>query len=176
MSQTMQIPPDDLCWIRTARLTLKPISRLDAHALYPVLADPVLYRFTGGEPPASEAALAEVLQRREARRSPAGDEVWLNWLARETAQASAIGYVQATISAAHTRVAWVIGSRWQGHGYASEMARAVVTWLDEQGVPEIQACVHPDHTASRKVAERAGLQPTKEQHNGEQVWSRAALT
>ena len=168
----MEIPPNDLCWIRTDRLTLKPISRLDAPALYPILADPALYQFTGGEAPASESVLADILRRREARCSPAGDEVWLNWVAYETILTSAIGYVQATISATSTRLAWVIGSSWQRRGYASEMARAVVAWLEERGVPDIQAYVHPDHVASRKVAERAGLQPTGDHQNGEQRWSR----
>jgi RimJ/RimL family protein N-acetyltransferase len=168
----MDIPPDDLCWIRTVRLTLKPISRLDAQALYPVLADPALYQFTGGEPPASESELADILQRREARRSPAGDEVWLNWVAHEAILANAVGYVQATISSMSTRLAWVVGSRWQRRGFASEMARAVVEWLEERGAPDIEACVHPDHVASEKVAVRAGLRPTGKHHDGEQLWSR----
>jgi RimJ/RimL family protein N-acetyltransferase len=153
-------------------MTLAPISRRDARDLYPILLDPALYLFTGGDPPASEAALADVLQRREARRSPAGDEVWLNWVARESVLAGAIGYVQATISSTSTRLAWVIGSTWQRRGYASEMARAVVEWLERRGVPNIEALVHPDHVASRTVASRAGLQPTGEHHNGEQLWSR----
>jgi RimJ/RimL family protein N-acetyltransferase len=168
----MEIPPDEMCWIRTHRLTLTPISRQDAKMLYPVLSDPALYLFTGGEPPASESALAEILQRREARRSPAGDEVWLNWVARDTVLSAAVGYVQATISSASSRLAWVIGSAWQRRGYASEMARAVVEWLEERGGPNIEALVHPDHVASRRVAVRAGLQPTGEQRNGEQLWSR----
>jgi RimJ/RimL family protein N-acetyltransferase len=168
----MEIPPDDLCWIRTDRLTLKPLGRLDAPGLYRVLADPELYQFTGGEPPVSESALVDILQRREARRSPAGDEIWLNWVAHETALASAIGYVQATISSTSSRVAWVIGSQWQRRGYASEMARALVEWLEERGAPDIRAWIRPDHAASRKVAARAGLQATGEQHDGEQLWCR----
>jgi RimJ/RimL family protein N-acetyltransferase len=171
-SGLMEIPPDDMCWIRTDRLTLKPIAGPDAKTLYPVLSDPALYRFTGGAPPTSEAALADIFQRREARRSPAGDEIWLNWVACETTLDTAIGYVQATISSTSARLAWVIGSGWQRRGYASEMARAVVQWLEERGAPGIEACVHPEHLASRKVATRAGLQPTGQRHDGEELWSR----
>lgn len=145
--------------------------RADADALYPILSDPSLYVFTVDSPPPSAAALSEVLARREGRRSPAGDEVWLNWVIRERAEGVAIGYVQATMSPLHTYVAWVVGTVWQRHGYASEAAAALVAWLERLGAPAVRACVHPRHVASQKVAHRAGLRLTSEAREGEDVWA-----
>ena len=171
----MVIPSEDQCWVYSRRLTLKPLTRSDAQALFPVLADTALYRFTGETPPDSEAALADSYGRRELRRSPTGDEIWLNWVVGVNETSTAIGYVQATIWSERARVAWVIGSAWQCHGYASEAVRAMVNWLVEHGAPDIEAFINPLHVASQKVAERAGLAPAGEQQGDEEVWRRPAV-
>ena len=81
--------------------------------------------------------------------------------------------MQATVSAdlREAEVAWVVGTPWQGHGYAAEAAVALVAWLREQGVGRIVAHVEPQHVASERVAARAGLRPTDELHDGERVWA-----
>ena len=85
---------------------------------------------------------------------------------------AAIGYVQATVTAAGgvADVAWVIGVPWQGRGFASEAAAALVAWLRAEGVRVVTAHVHPEHAASAAVAARAGLVPTDEIEDGERVW------
>jgi RimJ/RimL family protein N-acetyltransferase len=67
-------------------------------------------------------------------------------------------------------VAWVVGSPWQRQGFAAEAAAALVAWLRGEGVAEIVAHIHPEHRASAAVATRAGLRPTAELADGEQVW------
>jgi RimJ/RimL family protein N-acetyltransferase len=67
-------------------------------------------------------------------------------------------------------VAWEIGVPWQGRGYASEAAVAIVGWLSKRGATGIRALVHPDHDASARVAARAGLVPTDEVVDGEIAW------
>ena len=67
-------------------------------------------------------------------------------------------------------VAWVVGVPWQGQGFASEAARALVGWRAGHGAHQVLALVHPDHAASARVATRAGFQPTGERVDGEQVW------
>ena len=69
-------------------------------------------------------------------------------------------------------VAWVVGVPWQGHGYASEAAAALVDWLAQTGVATVIAFVHPGHAASSAVARRIGLGPTEELVDGELVWRR----
>jgi len=83
-----------------------------------------------------------------------------------------VGAMQATVSAdgALADVAWEIGVPWQGRGFASEAAAAVVAWLVEHDVSQVRAFIHPDHDASAGVAARAGLEPTSERVVGEVVW------
>jgi RimJ/RimL family protein N-acetyltransferase len=42
--------------------------------------------------------------------------------------------------------------------------------VERQGIDEIGANIHPGHRASEIVAERAGLQQTEEEFEGERVW------
>jgi RimJ/RimL family protein N-acetyltransferase len=160
--------------IGTRRLLLTPLGQGDADELAEVLADPELHRFIGGRP----AAVKELRDRYRTLEagSPRAGEVWRNWVVRRRADARPVGTVQATIGRRDggwtAEVAWVVGVAWQGRGYASEAARALVAWLGRHGVHEIVAHIHPDHPASARVATRAGLRPTRDQVDGEQVWRR----
>src|SRR5690606_1492379 len=105
----------------------------------------------------------------------------------------AIGYVRATVkpappafavtpaSAGSTvspgpprrlaSVAWVIGMPYQGFGFATEAARAMIDWLVSHGVDEIVATVHPDNRPSAAVAAKLGMNRTGETTaDGENVW------
>jgi RimJ/RimL family protein N-acetyltransferase len=140
-----------------------------------VLGDQQLHEFTGGRP----ATLAELRDRFAglAAGSTDPDEVWLNWIVRRRADSGPVGTVQATLSThegcSRAHVAWLIGVEWQNRGFASEAAEALVGWLRAHGVEEILAHIHRDHRASALVAARAGLQPTDDEVDGEQVWRTA---
>lgn len=137
-----------------------------------VLGDERLHEYIG-ERPATRAELRDRYARLAAG-PPGPDEIWLNWIVRRRPDDQPIGTVQATLTLSSGRwsasVAWVIGVEWQNQGYASEAARALVGWLRDHGVPDIVAHIHPDHRSSAKVAGRAGLRPTEDQADGEQVW------
>jgi RimJ/RimL family protein N-acetyltransferase len=157
--------------IETERLELGPIGRDDAEGMLPVLSDAALYAHTGGRPPESEAALRKLFASRETRQSPDGTELWFNWVVRlRSPDQGPLGYVQASVSTTGADVAWVIGSRWQNRGYASEAATAVVGWLLDLGMKRVHASIHPEHGASQKVAARAGLRRTDTTIDGEEVW------
>jgi RimJ/RimL family protein N-acetyltransferase len=68
----------------------------------------------------------------------------------------------------------VIGVPWQGKGYATDAARAVVGRLLASGTEVVVAHVHPDHAASAAVARGAGLEPTGVMVHGERRWQLAA--
>ena len=164
-----QPPPDALA---TDRLDLVPLRVADAAEMVAVLADPALYAWIGGAPP-SRAELVRRFRAQVAGRSPDGREVWRNWIVRERPSGAATGFVQATIVVDRppsAEIAWMIGMPWQGRGYATEAARALVAWLEARGVRSIVAHIHPDHAASAAVAERAGLAPTGKLVEGERVW------
>jgi RimJ/RimL family protein N-acetyltransferase len=152
-------------------VTLDPLRPEDAAELAPLLDDPLLHRFIGGEP-LSPGEL-EARYRRLAAGSPSGsDAVWLNWTIRRRADTQAVGTAQATVVGATAQLAWVVASRWQGRGYASDAALALVKWAAEHGLTAT-AHVDPSHTASERVASHAGLRPTSDWVDGERVWRSA---
>lgn len=160
--------------IETARLELAPLRPDDADEMVGVLADPLLYAFTGGTPP-DPATLRDRYGRQARGWSSDGTEQWLNWIVRLPATNEAIGFVQATVLDAGSvaEIAWLIGVAWQGQGYATEAVTSVVGWLETAGAAEIVAHVHPGHRASAGVAARAGLISTDElDADGEQIWRR----
>jgi RimJ/RimL family protein N-acetyltransferase len=170
--------------ISTARLTLWPLRESDAAEMAVVLGDERLHEFIGGRPDLP-GELAD-RYRRWVAGSGVPSELWLNWIARLAASADdegqggtgtprpAIGTLQATITldgrAPVAAIAWVIGVRWQRNGYAGEAARALVSWLAAWRPLTVIACIHREHLASQRVAERAGLTPTDREVDGEQVW------
>jgi RimJ/RimL family protein N-acetyltransferase len=159
--------------ISSARLRLVPLTVADAAEMAGVLSGAALYAFTGGAPPGLDE-LRSRYARQAAGWSPDGGEEWHNWILRRQPGGQAVGYVQATITGAGRRaeIAWVVGLEWQGHGYATEAAQALVGWLDDRGADVIQAHIHPRHSASAAVARRAGLRPSGAVEDGEQLWLR----
>ena len=159
--------------IETTRLTLEPLRVEHAEELAATLDDPGLHEFIGGSP-----ATADELRARFARQvvghSPDAGEGWLNWVIRLGDTGEAAGTVQATVrrtgALVSADVAWVVASAYQGRGIASEASGAMAAWLREQGVDQIVALVHPDHSASSTVARRLGLTPTDDLVDGEVRW------
>jgi RimJ/RimL family protein N-acetyltransferase len=138
-----------------------------------VFAEPALYAFIGGEPPTLEEL--SVRFPAWAHGSPRSDEDWHNWIVR-LRDGTAIGHLQATVTGADgdraADIAWLIGTTWQGNGYAGEAARALVAWLEAAGVQTITAHIEAEHVASGRVAGAAGLERTDEVEEGEVVWRR----
>ena len=159
--------------LETERFYLEPLSVDHAAKMVKVLADPVLYEFTGDEPPTYSE-----LQRRYTAQcaggSKDGSQWWLNWVIKHKSAGSLIGFVQATVEAVQGNltadIAWVVSSAFQGQGVATEAARAMVDWLQPHGVVSIVAFVHPEHHASMSVAKKLGLAATAVVEDGEVRW------
>ena len=141
--------------LSSARLRLVPLTVADAAEMVGVLSGDALYAFTGGAPPGLDELRARYAGQ-VAGRSPDGREEWRNWILRRQPGGQAVGYVQATITGEGRRaeIAWVVGLEWQGHGYATEAARALVTWLDSTRGPG-----HPGAHPPRARRLRRGGQP-----------------
>lgn len=163
--------------IQAGRLTLWPLRESDAAEMVRVLGDERLHEFIGGRPP-GPGELKE-RYRRLVAGSGRPDELWLNWTVRlapsgDRDRGKAIGTMQATIAVSGASptaaIAWVVGVGWQGNGYASEAARALVSWLTAWRPLRIIACIHREHLASQRVAGRAGLAPSGLEIEGEQIW------
>ena len=170
---SVEIPEDEAWTLQSDRLVLSPMVRDDACELFGLWRDPVLYRFTGGVAPASVDDVRERIRLREGRRSPDGDELWLNWTLRLRSSGQAVGYVQAGVREGRADLAWVVGVPFQNRGYATEAGRRATAWIREHcGVSELRAAIHPDHAASCRVAAHIGLRPSGElTDEGEQLWT-----
>ncbi|HKO67308.1 MAG TPA: hypothetical protein VJU53_05840, partial [Burkholderiaceae bacterium] len=66
----------------TPALTLEPLLASHAEEMFEVLSDEAIYQYLDYEAPVSADHLRTVYQRLEARRSPDGQQVWLNWVIR----------------------------------------------------------------------------------------------
>jgi RimJ/RimL family protein N-acetyltransferase len=153
--------------ITTERLGLEPLRVGHADEMAPVLDDVRLHGFIGGEPLALDH-----LRERYARLVAGVSKGWLNWIVR--CEGRAVGTVQATVDGGAADVAWVVGTAYQGHGYAGEAALGMVEWLRRNGIREVVAHVHPEHRASAAVAARVGLVATEVVVDGEVRWVSAA--
>ncbi|WP_280698571.1 GNAT family N-acetyltransferase [Kitasatospora sp. GP82] len=164
---TLDVPGAD-------RLDLLPLRVEHAEELAEVLGDPQLHTFIGGSPDSPEALRTRY--RRITAGSPDPEELWLNWALRLREEGCLVGTVQATVSGATAELAWVVGTPWQGRGFATEAARALVTRIAEQPfgpdspVTTLVAHIHPEHHASAAVAAAIGLHPTDHRKDGEVRW------
>lgn len=141
-----------------------------AEEMWPLLADPSLYEFTGGAPP-SRDALAERYRAQVAGSGRAGER-WHNWIVRRADTGEAVGFVQATVVGSTADIAWVVGVAHQGRGFAGSAVRAMVAELTASGVDRFSAHIHPEHRRSQGVAAAVGLSRSGEvDDDGEEIWS-----
>jgi len=154
-------------------LALEPLRVEDADEMAPLLDDPGLHTFTGGQPATLQELRARYTQQ-IVGRPPDGSQRWLNWIVRRRDDGQAVGFVQATISeqagVLTADVAWVVAVSQQRRGYAREAAQLMADWLRQQQVHLVVAYVHPRHHASNAVARRIGLTPTDTWVDGEVLW------
>jgi RimJ/RimL family protein N-acetyltransferase len=154
--------------IETARLVLEPLQVAHAREMFEILADPAIYRYLDQPPSPSLEDLRRVYARWEARRSPDGTELWLNWVIRPRDGPFPLGYVQATVISPRTAwVAYVLASKHWGHGYAAEAVAAMLAELASTfGVKRHLASVEAENGRSIRLLERLGFhQSTNEQRD-----------
>lgn len=145
--------------IETTRLTLEPIRPDHAEELFALLQDPTLYTYIPQEPPVSVAALRVRFERLAAGRSPDGTQIWLNWVARFTADSSVVGVYQATVYPDRTAaIAYLTFAGHQGRGVASEASAEVIRHLGARfGVRVVGADIDTRNRASIALIERLGF-------------------
>lgn len=152
--------PSRMQTIVTPTLTLEPLQADHAEEMFEVLSDKAIYRYLDYEAPVSADHLRTVYQRLEARRSPDGQQVWLNWVIRSLDRAL-VGYVQATVTADRSAyVAYVLGSSHWGHGYAQRALQAMLEHVTSAySAQRFLATVEADNQRSIRLLERLGFQP-----------------
>lgn len=145
--------------LTTARLFLEPLNATHASALYPLLLDERLYTYIPQEPPSSVKAVSARYRRLATRRSPDGQQIWLNWVAYRRADQTFVGTFQATINPDQTALlAYMIFTQRQGQGYAREGGERVIEHLVRgYNVRLIVAEIDTRNRASIGVVESLGF-------------------
>lgn len=167
--------------LRTGRLDLEPVSAAHADEMVDLLADRALYAFYADEASPSLDDLRTRYSRWAAGTSPDGRETWCTWILRDRSSGACSGFVQATVrhDDGAAELAWVVGTAYQGRGFAREAAGAVLdavlagTHVDvpRQPVARIEAHIAPGNEPSERVAAAIGLVPTSERDpDGEILW------
>jgi RimJ/RimL family protein N-acetyltransferase len=120
--------------------------------------DPEVRRFLGG-PLDAETHREEVL-RNILRGRP---EPHASWAIELRDQAGVLGLCGLSPSeeTGHTQIGWRLQRAAWGNGIATEAARAVLMRaLGPLGIRRVVALLHPDNTASIRVAEKIGMTQT----------------
>jgi [ribosomal protein S5]-alanine N-acetyltransferase len=148
--------------LHSPRLRLEPQAEHHADGLFDLLGDARLYAHIPQEPPASLQALRARLARLSGRRSPEGDELWLNWVMRAANGGACIGRVQATVRAdAPVYLAYEVFPAFWNQGYATEGCACVMRWLiDALQVEHFMAEVDSLNESSLRLLARLGFQRT----------------
>ena len=156
----MNMPEPPIRPLETPRLVLEPQVAAHADEMFIVLCDPAIYEFENA-PPGSAEALRERYRALEARRSPDGAQLWLNWIVRLKDGGAAIGYVQATVLPDATAlVAYEFNSAWWGRGLAHEAVAAAMRELSQHlGVTRCGAVFKTGNERSRRLLARLGMRP-----------------
>ena len=148
--------------LHTPRLRLEPLLLHHADGLFAPLSDARLYAHVPQEPPATLEVVCERLALLSTRRSPEGDELWLNWVVCDARDGGYLGRVQATVRAdAPAYIAYELFPEHWHHGYAAEACRRMIEWLiDELQVEHFTAEVDSLNEPSLRLLERLGFQRT----------------
>ncbi|MGN6611394.1 MAG: GNAT family N-acetyltransferase [Angustibacter sp.] len=144
--------------LTAARLRLRPVADRDADALFALHRDARVLRYWDA-PPWTDRARAEGFIR--ASRQLADDGTGVRLAVERTADAAFIGwcsltrwnpdYRSAAIGYCYAEAAW-------GQGYATEAARAVLTWaFDTLDLNRVQAETDTRNLASARVLEKLGF-------------------
>jgi RimJ/RimL family protein N-acetyltransferase len=130
-----------------------------ADALFPILSDRELSRYTPKPRWSTLDELRDRFVRLESRRSDDGSEHWLNWAIEEDGLGRIVGYVQATVDAAldSASIAYVVARAHWGQGLARDAVAAMLAHLRAIGVREFRATVDLRNERSIRLLEGLGF-------------------
>lgn len=141
--------------IQTERLTLRPLQLADAHRIGQLLRDWDLARNVSMTPfPEPEICAEGYILILEARRDLGLDHVFAVDLAEE----GLIGVAGAHVrGASEVEINYWLGRPYWGHGYATEVGRALAQFAKALDKGAVTAGHFIDNPASGRVLEKAGF-------------------
>lgn len=145
--------------IETRRLTIRSFTTRDAPALHErVFGDPEVMRFIPRGASVSLERTRGTIERFIAHEREQGFGLWAVDLNETDELIGDAGLSLVEGRGPEVEVAYHFGKAWWGHGYATEAATAAMDFgFRECGLSEIIAICYPEHAASRRVMEKAGM-------------------
>lgn len=154
--------------LETERLLLRPFEEGDFDALHALYADPEVARWLYYGP-ATPAESRRRLEKKIAGRE-LGEQSGLS-AAVQLHDGTFVGDVSLFYGSVEHRgleLGFSFDPRHQGHGYATEAARAMVDWAFSAGFHRVFGRLEPRNVASARVLEKLGMR--KEAHLVENEW------
>ena len=145
--------------LSTARITLADITEADLAAVYAMDKDPLVLRHIGdgtGETRSFDDFCTHFRARVESWMSP----ICRMWVMRPHGSDAFLGvvFLKTVKDTPHVEVGYRMPQSSWGKGYATEAARAAISYgFDVGGLDEITAVTHPDNAASQHVLTKCGL-------------------
>lgn len=150
----------------TARLRFREMTPEDLDLMAGLLGDPEVMTYYPAPKTRDEAA--KWIAWNEANYARHGYGLWIV----ETHDGEFLGdcgltWQKTNGESAELEVGYHVRTDRQGAGYATEAAAACRDFArDTLKSPRLVAIIHPENTASRRVAEKLGMQPVDEDHGG----------
>lgn len=142
----------------SSRFVLEPITESHKAELFQFFNDLELYHFVPLDPPTLKQ-LEERCSRWVTRRSPGGEELWLNWAARDNQNKEIVAHIQGGLTRDRiASIGYVVGQKFQKKDVATECLEVVFLYLDKVlQVKEIKAWSDTRNKAAHRVAKKLGM-------------------
>ena len=141
--------------LQTRRLVLREWQTTDADAYAAMTADPEVMLYLGGVKDPEQSWRAMALHAGHWALRGYG-----NWVVERASDGEFLGraglwYPEGWLG---LEIGWTLTRNAWGSGYATEAARAAMDWAwTVLNAPRLISVIHPDNTASARVAERLGM-------------------
>ncbi|MCJ1672330.1 MULTISPECIES: GNAT family N-acetyltransferase [unclassified Rathayibacter] len=149
----------------TARLRFREMTEVDLDLLAELLGDPEVMRYYPAPKTRADAADWIAWNRRNYERDGFG--LWvIETMDREFVGDCGLTW-QSVNGIPELEVGYHVRSSLQGRGYATEAATACLESARRRGLADrLVAIVHPENSASQRVAEKIGLRVAGEDRDG----------
>lgn len=149
--------------LETERLTLRSPRVEDAEALVEVFGDPDAMRYVGNGRTRTVEELCLALERGISLEAERGFNMFVVVRRKDGRVLGDCG-LSVWQPTGETEIGWRFAKEHWGHGYAAESAKAVLQFAAEEvGLSRLISVIHPENVASRRLAERLGFVPEREE-------------
>ena len=148
--------------VETERLRLRSLEQDDAEGLFTIYGDAETMRHVGrtGRPVVDVAAAQRAVESLRGNEAANGFSLWALDEREGDRLVGVAGLAMVEGVGPEVEAAYILRSDRWGRGYATEALRAVLEIGHEQlGLARIVALAYPENDPSRRVMEKAGMQP-----------------